>query len=514
MNTSIDVDKLANVLAAALVGAIDKGAKEDKGQDWEQIFAKGPAPYLSMGRKDLTGVPNAVYAHGPGGIFSTAGIENLIVNAHMTPLDLDPLLQAYPTVFMNPLFPVLTGFSEGNGDEPNGVCEDCLGGTMQGGTLTAVFGHICRGSDEIHIMRTIQMINRGETAPLTLLGDILGPGGISKMPNTPTEWIEVVTRAEMVKIAVLLQRKITKMTWGGNPANNSLGGGYKEFPGLEMLVGSGKIDAISGVALPSLDSLVMDFGDNDVSASVGGHDIVSYLSTMEWYMRHNASRMGLDPVSWVLAIRPELWFELSAIWPCRYLTDRCSAATDAVVAGVVLNDNTAIQMRDQMRNSMTITINGRVYPVVTCDGLTEEHGDAGLANFNANLFSGQYASSIFFLPLKVRGGMNTLYWEHLDYSKADPEIAQTRSQNDFWTDGGRFFWTVERKRGCYKMNAEIDLRLILRTPHLAARLDGIAYSPLKHLRSPFYGDPYFLKGGVSVRSAPEYYAEWRPVGPT
>jgi hypothetical protein len=150
--------------------------------------------------------------------------------------------------------------------------------------------------------------------------------------------------------------------------------------------------------------------------------------------------------------------------------------------------------------------------------MTESQGgDPGKPNWDAALGAGNFMSDIFFLPLTVRGGMSVLYWEYLDYSKADAQIALTRSGNDFWTDGGRFFWTVERQRGCYKMNAEIDLRLILRTPHIAARLDDIKYTPLLHLRSPFAQDPYFKKGGVSTRTDPtsNWYHEWsdREAGP-
>lgn len=501
---TVDVNKLGNVLGQILAATLDDGAKE--GEEYSAYY-KNPQKYLS-GIKALVGADSAVHAHGPGGIFSSAGIDNVVVNAHMTPMDLDSHLAVFPTVFMNPLYPILTGFSEDTGTEPDGVCEDCLGGTMQGGNLTAAFGHICRSGDEIHIMRTIQMINRGETTPLTLLGGVLGPGGISKMPNTPSDWLEVTTRAEMVKVAILIQRKIAKMTWSGDPVNNTANGGYREFPGLDLLVGTGKVDAETGTTMPAIDSLVMDFGFTDIEdADVGGNDIVRYLSTMEWYTRHVAERVGMMPVQWVFAMRPELWFELSSIWPCRYLTDRCGT-NNAADNTIVMNGESNVDLRDKMRNGMYITVNGRNYPVIPCDGMTELHGDPSKTNYDAHLASGQYSSDIFMLPLTVSGGMNVLHWEHLDYSKADPTIALTRSGNDFWTDGGRFFWNVTRQKGCFLMSAEIDLRLILRTPHLAARLDNVRYTPLKHLRSPFAESPYFMKGGIYTRTEPSWYSEW------
>jgi len=484
---------------------------------------------LFQGTKGVTGTPDAVYSHGPGGIFSTPGIENVVINAHITPRDLDALLPVYPTVYTNPLYPSLTGFSEDDGNEPSGECDNCLGGTMQGCLLTAAFGRVCRESDEINIARTMQMINRGETTPLTVLGDVLGPGGISAMPSTPGAWIEVVTRAEMVKIAILIQRWLVRTTWQGNPINN-IGTGYLEFPGLEMLVGTGKMDAITGVACPALDSDVKQFGYTDVGGQVAGNNIVVYLSMLEWYVRHVSERVGMDPATWVFAMRPELWFELTAIWPCSYLTDRCGTTagqyswvqdpggTWHMVGGTanIMNDRTNTDMRDMLRESKTLIVNGRTYPVVMCDGMTEEQGgDPGLPNWNGNLVPGQFASDIFFLPLSVRGGMNVLYWEHMDFSKATAEIALSKSGNDFWTDGGRFFWTAERQMWCYVMAAQIMPRIILRTPHIAGRLDNVAYTPLQHLRSPFANDPYFLKGGVHDRDNPadSYYSEWNPYGP-
>lgn len=499
---------IANVMAQALVGAIDAGEKDDGG--WDALFRNGMRPYL-RGRKDdlITGSPDAKYAHGPGGIFSVAGLENMVINLHMMPQDLDALIPALPTVYMNPLYPFLTGFSEDSGDEPAGQCEDCLGGTIQGCITTATFGHVCRASDEINIRRTMQMLNRGETTPLTLIGEVLGGGGITRMPNTPGDWLELVTRSEMVKVGILQQRKLIRMTWNGDPIHNTANDGYREFPGMEMLVGTGKVD-ITGTTCPALDSLVMDFNFMNVEdADAGGNDIVAYISQGEYYVRHVGIGTGMMPARWVLCMRPELWYEVSALWPCRYNTNRCGNPGNSQVAVTLLGDQMTRE-RDAMRSGLYIDINGRRYDVVLCDGMTELCGDPAKACWNAHVKSGEYASDIFFMPLTVRGGMNVLYWEYLDYSKSDTEIALTKSGNDFWTDGGRWLWTVERKRGCYKMFAEIDPRIVLRTPQLAFRLDNILYTPMKHLRSPFPDSPYFLKGGVSTRDDPsaDWSSEW------
>jgi len=163
-----------------------------------------------------------------------------------------------------------------------------------------------------------------------------------------------------------------------------------------------------------------------------------------------------------------------------------------------------------MRSKQILTVNGRDYPVILCDGMTEEHSDPAYPNYNDELEAGEFASDIMFLPITVRGGMNVMYWEHMDYTKAATDIALSKSGNDFWTDGGRWFWTAERLKWCYKMSAKIEPRIILRTPHLAGRLDNVAYTPLRHLRTPFYGYPYHYKGGKSERPDPSsnWYTEW------
>lgn len=493
--TKVSGEKLAGILAVALLNAMQSGGKEaeDSG-GWSAFLQNGPAPYV--GQKAIAGVTDAVYPHGPGGLFSTLGLERTVINAHMSPEGLDSMLPVFPTRFLNPIYPFLTGWSEDDGDEPDGYCDDCLGGTIQACEQSAQFGHVCRGSDEIRVTQVGDLVNRGETTALQLLGDVLGPSGVVKMPSTPRGWLNVVTRAEMVKVGILLQRWAYQMLWRGNPANSSAGGGYTEFPGLERQVRENIVDLKTGALCDALDSYVVNFGCNAIDATVGGADIVRWISNMEWWIRRNAQRMKLMPVQWVFVMRPDLWFQLSSIWACRYMTDRCTTADGN--NAIVINDDASVKLRDNMRQGKYLIVNGRRYPVVEDDGMTEENGDGGSALFNNCLLSGEFLSDIMFLPLSARG-MKTIYWEHKDYRPVQGAITDFRARH-MWTDGGRQFWTSQELRGCTKVSAEMDLRIILRTPHLAGRIDSVKYSSVRHSRSPFYTDPYFEKGGTSTRT--------------
>lgn len=497
-------EQLAQVFGAALAGIAQNGSKEQQADPWGAVL-QNPLAYV-QGDKALTGYPTAVYPHGPGGLFSTAGLDSVVINAHMTPDGLDKVLPVYGTRFMNPIYGFLTGFSEDGGTEPTGPCDDCLGGTLQGCEQTAKFGHVCRGSDEIHIPRISDLVNRGETTSLTLLGDVLGPSGIVQMPTSVMDWINLVTRAEMVKVGILLQRWAYRILWSGDPANNT-SGGYAEPPGLEMQVREGIYDIHNQALCPALDSYVVDFGCTDVAGVHAGFDIVSWISNMVWWIDRNASRMHLNPTVHVFSMRPDLFEALTAIWPCRYLTDRCTNVAGDAVA--VMNDTTNTDMRDAMRNGEYLLVRGKKIRVVIDDGMTEENADANSEYYNDCLAEGEFMSSIFYLPLSARG-MKTLYWEHKDYAPLNRAIAEVHATDSMWTDGGRVFWTNQKLRGCVKLSAEMDIRPILRTPHIAGRIDGIVYSTVRHSRSPFYNDPYFLKGGTSTRDdvSDEWYTPW------
>jgi hypothetical protein len=306
----------------------------------------------------------------------------------------------------------------------------------------------------------------------------------------------------MVTAGISIERVLSRLMWQGSPANNTAGGGYKEFPGLDNQIATGQVDAETNTLCPALDSDIKNFGYNLVDGTT--LDIVEYVSMMEQYLRYNAVQMGLDPVQWVFVMRPELWFELSAVWPCRYLSHRCQ--TDTGANPIVINDNVNVAMRDAMRNGLYIDVNGNRYPVVLDVGIFEHNNQN-----SANCPAGSYASSIYMVPLTITGGFPVTYREHLDYRQAASDIALLNGMQSFWTDDGIFMWAIEQTNFCYKLVVKTEQRVILRTPHLAGKIQAVRYSPLQHLREAIdTTSPYFADGGVSLRSDPaNFYSVWR-----
>jgi len=81
-------------------------------------------------------------------------------------------------------------------------------------------------------------------------------------------------------------------------------------------------------------------------------------------------------------------------------------------------------------------------------------------------------------------------------------------QNEFWTDDGRFLWTIDRQNWCYVILGKIEPRIILRTPMLAGRLDFVKYTPVQHFREFAQDSDYFVKGGEPSRPAPSLWSDW------
>ena len=430
-------------------------------------------------------IPNAQNLHGQGGLLAGQGIDRNVITAMIRPQGIGSVLPLIPSVYENPTFATILGIMEDSADRPEEPCADAPAGYMKGAELTAAFGLVRKDTRTIDIYKTMLLKNRGDMTDLMLRGRLLGDSNVSPSGISESGAIEIMTKSEMVNAAVRAERTLSRDIWQGT-------GVMPQFRGLDTLIATGLVDWRTGALAPALDSDVKDFESENIDG--GSKDIVEYLSAMEFYLRSNAQNMGLDPVDWVLVMRPELWFELSAVWPCKYLTSRCDVTGSDVA--VVLNDNVNVATRDAMRNGKYIDINGNRYPVIVDTGINETTVTG----------SGEYTSSIYFVPLTINGNMPVTYREYLDYRAASTDLGLLRGTESFWTDDGVYGWAITDEKGwCYQLHLRSEQRIILRTPQLAGKIQNVMYSPLQHIRTPYPGDTYFLDGGVSMRSSDTIY---------
>lgn len=467
----------------------------------EQVLAK----YFteSYGRKAPTGTPTTNNIHGPGGIFGVAGLDSQVISARITPRGIAQLLDVNPTVYTDPMYPYITGYEE-SGTEPSGVCDTCISGETESCIQTAPLGRVCRESKELEINRVFQRINPGEI-DLQLVNSILGqdlsfvpgPSQMDKAINMAVTW-------SMVEVGIGLQNKLIPMVWQGNPGNNSANGGYKEFIGLDTLIGVNKVDAITGTRCGALDSDVKEFNYNLIGSTdaSGNFNIVRFINMVSVYVKHNAERQGLMPVQWAWVLRPEAWMELLEVWPVAYYSTRqltLPAGNTQFIDGARI-----AQLREEMRNGMFIDTAAGRFPVVTDDGIFESD-----STNDAHVPAGSFASSMYMVPLSYLGNRPGTYFEHLDYRQALPEIRALNETDMYWvTDSGRFMWTQETKKWCFTASGKIEPRIVLRVPQLAGKIQHVMYTPVQHLRSFDQDSDYFYKGGLSSRESPSLWNDW------
>lgn len=454
-------------------------------------------------KHDAGGAMTGQRLHGLGGLFSGPGLDQVVISTHVRPMSVRSVLPIYPTQYEDPRFMAITGFTAPDGTQPTNACDDAPSGFTKTCQLTAYLGLKRYDTQELEMDQIIRKVNRGDFGDLRLVGSILTDifGNMLGTGGAESDMLNVATAMEMVRTAGYMEQSLAVDTWQGTVLAGT-------FPGLDAQIATGQVDAATNTACPSLDSDVKGFAWNDVCGTT--LDIVEYLSAMEFYIRSLATSTGLMPVRWVWVMRPELWFELSACWPCKYNTNRCTSgyiqSGDQVVS---LMGNEMIMERDRMRNGLTLDVNGTRYPVVLDTGIYEYTEATG----QGHLASGEFASSIYFLPLTIQGSFPVTYFEYLDYRTAARDTSYLGNK-EVWTitDAGAYSWAWSFTKWCYKGHLKSEQRVVLRTPHLAGKLEYVKYSPLQHIREPHWDSPYFTDGGVSVPTVGTRYAVWAAGG--
>lgn len=470
-------------------------------------FGRALASALKEGRykHDIVNTtPTTNLMHGPGGIFGTPGISRDVFSTRVKPRGLMEHLPAFGSMDTNPMVAYLTGFNDDeSGSEKSGVCDDPLmAGTIKSCLQGALFGRYERKTETLELNKLGETTNRGEFRDLRLLNDPLLNSGFSVPGSVPLAGNSILNRevlARFMTLGVAFERLLGPQVYTGSPVNNTAGLGYKEFHGLETLVGTGKIDIITGTTCPALDSDIRDAAYRRIDTN--GSYYVRVLSDM-WRRAHDtASRTGLDPVEFVLVMRRSVFSELVDIYPCSYATYRCTTSNvqDSTLDRINVDGMAQRQFSDEMRNGQYLMIDGVKVPVIIDDYIPEETNTSG----PANVVAGTFASDIFLLPMTILSGRPSLFLEYFDFSGANgvmQGISDGHLGGEYWTDGGRFLFTHSRTLWCVEWAAKIEPRLRLETPHLAARLSDVLAAPLLHEKVDDPSSAYFFDGGSTSRS--------------
>lgn len=454
---------------------------------------------------------------GNTGLFAVFGLDANIISNYVRPDGIASYLAKrgliFPSIIEQPVLGLITGIQDDGAAAVANPCDDAPTGYLKACNLFFQFGRLQFDTATIEFDQIFTVLNAGVNTDIRLRGRLLGLSEADYPPSLSPDQMEwIVYYSEMVKVGMLMARGTTNQkglvvqNWQGDIVNNTAGGGYKEYPGLDLQITTGIKDAQSGTACPAADSDVKNFNYVSLFSNNTNNtpNIVWYLSQLEYYLRFNATRMGLDPVEWVVVMNPNMWAEFTAVWPIAYNTNR--GAELLTVGNTRLNLDARAMQEDStaMRNQMTVAINGRIYPVVVDDGVFEQTNIT-----SGSVPAGSYASSIYMVPITINGGFPVTYLEYKDYRVGMQQVQALHGTQTWWTDGGMFSWAQDPiVKWCTKLSAKTERRIVLRTPALAGRIDNVLYSPLQHLRGSTAGSPYIQNGGVSTRPANTLQAVW------
>lgn len=453
--------------------------------------------------------PTSTYGHGPGGLFANPALERPIFSAMVLPrMGLQNMLQVRGTRFANPLYGIFTGVTATTGTEPTGVCDDPpTAGLSKLCDHSFVYGRQSRQTRVFDIDRIGLLTDRGEHYDFQFMGNPWQSGadvnvpGYTGMQGPMANVLNTEVGKALFELGVAWSRDFAREVYTGNPANNTANGGRAYFWGLDSLINTGYRDAVTGVACPAADSIVRSFGNLDIASN--GATFVRQVTNIYRNLRYIASNAGLDPVQWVISMPWAMFYEVTEVWPCAYLTYRCTNLATNNTAFVDSGD--AIRMRDDMRGNIYdrtgqyLLIDGQRVPVVLDDAITE-----------LGVGAGSFRSTMYFVPVTALGTPVT-FLEYLDYSAPNGalEAAQALAPTGSYSisDNGRFMWHRKPPTNfCVQMLAKTQPRLMLLTPHLAARLTNIQYTPVQHQRDPFTDGTYFVNGGGTTGNyQPSYY---------
>lgn len=469
------------------------------------------------------GAPVGPYLHGPGGIFGVRGLERDVISTHTNITgSLGEMLPIQASIDTYPLFPYITGFTRSDQQEKNAVCDNPVQvGTPKTCLQTTSWGRKEFKTRQVEINAIGHRINRGEFMDLNIVNDPLvnEMGGLMQGFYGLSNQNALLAGREMamrfLEVGIGFQRWYCPQVYTGNPSNNSAGGGYKEFPGLQLLIGRNKVDAETGQACPSLYSDVKNFLFRN-ACTTSTPNIVTVLTTMFRFINRKAEQQNMGPLDLRIVMREPLFYEITSCWPCQYNTSGCAVpATN--INGFVINLNqdaeSQIRFRDDMRVNKYLLIDGVRVPVIVDDCIMEQE-----STDNQNIPIGSYASDIYFVPFSARGGtFRTMYWEYFDYRNAVlPDATLAHSVPPFfWSDNGVFLWGLKAPDNwCLEVICKTEPRMILRTPQFAGRLQNVCYAPIQHTDDPLPSQDYWTNGGVPTgRPFPSPYAEWNLPGP-
>lgn len=429
-----------------------------------------------------------------GGVFSRPGADpNVFNTVPGVPGTLAERIYRGTDIYDSPEFELLSGVDDATGSNPT----DFTGtppvvGNVKAATHRQPFGEFYLGTNKLQIPKTGGYINRADYDRRLISMMNQSPLLPAIMPDT----INTELGLQALAFNTYFTRVISRVLFNGDYRQtnaNTETGFIREFDGYDRLIRTGYVDLETQTAVPALDSTVVDFGSDDVTTSAGTDKIVSILAEIYNKLENLSADTGLSMTSWTLAMRRDMFYAITENYPRSYLTISNNVTTDANGERVTVDSQRMTDARDAMRNGRYLMIMGIQVPVAIENGIPK------------TAVSNGFSSSIYMIPLTA-GGQRATYLEAFDQNNDSvTQLIQTSNMNARILNNG--LWSVAA--GQTGLGVELyfgaRMRLVLRTPHLAARVENIVYNFNQQIypRDAYPSEAYYANGGRYLSDA--YY---------
>lgn len=430
------------------------------------------------------------------GIFSSPGVRPERFSALERPLTFARMLidrgGLQRSEYFNEVLEIMTGVTSGSGTNASSFCDNPPV-TGQGKVMQRVFPF-----GQWFYKTTINAVpNVGRLrGRADIPGRILNQGPMADPLVPEIMYTLNDTRSqlqyELWRVGVALERSMEQTLILGNTSlanTNTHDGWIKEFAGLDSQIKTGYTDAVSGLTAPAADSVSVNFGASVGSTGANGLTIVQTFSDIYFALLQRAARVGMTGTSFVILMRLEFFRALTDVYACNYATARCTN-TNAGQPQTI--DQTYInELRLEMLNGQYLLIEGVKVPVVFTDGIP-------LAQTGANSFS----NSCYIVPLDWNGQpLLRMEYFPMDNQYAMEYAGFLNAERYRVLNNGLYLVGYQSAGLCDNYLFASQMRMILETPYLAARIDNLWFSYVAQTRSPYPGETFsYANGGTTYRS--------------
>lgn len=421
-----------------------------------------------------------------GGVFSRPGVDPQMFNAVAGVVgNLSARLYSGLSDFENPEYELLTGVDNASGANPT----DYTGtpptpGFVKAATHRAQFGKFYMGTKKLQLPMTGGRIKSSDV-DRQLVSTILGQHPL--LPSVPSG-LNTELGIQMLAFAVHYNRVNSRVLFDGNAslANNATETGFiQEYDGFDRMIKTGYTDLETGNAVPAMDSTIHNFNSVDVTTSAGTDAIVGVLAEIWNKLTQLAEDTGLPMPSWTLAMRRDLFYAITEVYPRSYLTIGNNVTSDSAGERVLVNGRELVGDRDAMRAGNYLMVMGNRIPVAIEQGIPKTAVGNG------------WSSSIYLIPMTAAGQRVTYLEGFNQNNNAIRELIAQANANVDILEGGLWSAAGGQTGLGFELYFGQRLRLVMRTPHLAARIENVVYNFSNQIypRDAYTNQAYYQNGG-------------------